>query len=93
MLSTTSKATLTINECGQYPDVRLRIPMVPTALFTKVAGLGVKRDCFLTLLMLVVTTLGRRDWGRTRAYFPQCHHRLSSLSVALSHAANTSLAQ
>ena len=66
MLSATVKAALTINECGQYPDVRLRIPMVPTALLTKVAGLGVKRDSFLTLLMLVVTKLGRRDWAEQR---------------------------
>ena len=62
-ISATVKAALTINECGQYPDVRLRIPTVPTALLTKVPGLGVKRDAFFLLLILVATKPGRRDWS------------------------------
>ena len=55
-----------MNECGQYPDVRLRIPMVPTALFTKVAGLVVKRGAFFLLLILVATTPVRRDCSREK---------------------------
>ena len=41
--------------------------MVPTALFAMVAGLGMKRDCLFTLLMLATTKLGKRDWNRTSA--------------------------